>query len=193
MEHAINYFSKFKPKEIGIYVETHNRNAIGLYKKYGFKNYYESWHYIVDLSSFDHEILPELKLDDYSIKLIDVHDLLKISNIFLEMNFTEMKSGLESNNQSKVPRLRFLGLLKNNNLVPFARFAPNFSRCRPFHYTSIDDVDPFIELMKRYKLPDKDYVRITFDKYRELANLFAKRNYKKHHHLYKLIKPMSDL
>ena len=191
MEYAIKYFSKFNPKDIGIYVETHNTPAISLYKKYGFRDQYESWHYIIDLASFDKNISPQLNLDNYEIKLIDMVDLTKISKKFPEMNFTEMKSGLKSNLMSKDPRIKFFGLLKNQNFVAFARFSPDFSGCRPFHYESVNDVDPFIELIKKYKLPGKDHIRITFDKYTELADLFTQRNYKQHHHLFRLIKPMT--
>ena len=55
----------------------------------------------------------------------------------------------------------------------------------PFEYKQINHADILVKLLEtHYKLPDKEYIRITFDNYLELAELCIKRGYKLHHHMY---------
>ncbi|MHA1984789.1 MAG: GNAT family N-acetyltransferase [Candidatus Hodarchaeales archaeon] len=185
MEYAINYFLKYNPKEIGIYVETNNNVAINLYQKCGFVIQFESWHYIIDLQSFNKS---KKNIENYEIKEVSADDLETLESTFDNFNSIEIRSTLEREKQNEKPRLFFLGLQYNGEFVGFARFNPKFSGCRPFNYSALKHVDPFIELLKKYKIPEKEYIRITFDNYKELAQKFDKEDYEKHHHLYKLVK-----
>jgi ribosomal protein S18 acetylase RimI-like enzyme len=190
MDYAIKHFLKFNPKEIGIYVETNNSVAISLYEKFGFVKKFESWHYIINLTNFDRSMSDQINLKDYELRDIDVNDLKIISQKFSNFNYAEMKKGFETDQLNENPRFNFLVLLYKGEYVGFTRFSPNFSGSRPFHYSLLNHIDPFVMLLKKYIQPDKDYLRITFDAYDELANLFETRGYTKHHHLFKLIKPV---
>ncbi|MHA2338793.1 MAG: GNAT family N-acetyltransferase [Candidatus Hodarchaeales archaeon] len=185
MEYAINYFLNYNPKEIGIYVETNNKVAISLYQKYGFVIQFESWHYIVGLSSFNKS---DHNTENYELKEVNIEDLEILENTFDNFNSIEIRRTLEREKKNEKTKLFFLGLTHYGEFVGFARFNPSFSGCRPFNYSALKHVDPFIELLKKYKLPEKEYIRITFDNYRELAKKFDEDEYKKHHHLYKLVK-----
>jgi [ribosomal protein S18]-alanine N-acetyltransferase len=176
MERAMKYFTENESYKVGVYVESNNVTAINLYQKFGFSKVHESWHYILDLDQ--HQIDPK---PEYILRETKLEDLDFVFSIFPHLNVDTIKdyynSGttkvLEDKDQSKI--------------LGFIRFNADFSGCMPFEITELEIADQIIAKLKQEHVRrDRDYLRLTFDRYDWLAEIFEKRGYRKHHHLFKL-------
>lgn len=167
-----------------LYVETENTPAIGLYKKYGYQQISESWHFIIDISLFRTRRNPST--DGYTIKSIDYSHLSHLSRTFPSLDVVQVKQWIDES-QQKTASNQFLGLYFHDELKMFVRFNANYSGCMPFKYLDLKDIDPFIQLMiDNYIWSDRNILHVTFDDYNELANMFNSRNERIFHHLYKM-------
>ncbi|MFW9930946.1 MAG: GNAT family N-acetyltransferase [Candidatus Thorarchaeota archaeon] len=187
--YALDYFLDKNVNEIVLYVETKNEPALNLYQKYGFNIINESWHYIFEIEQFAKHISPTLKIESCFIKELSLDQINSLPNIFgSQCNFKELIGSYDRDISTNNKNNYYLGLYQNDELVLFARFNQSYSGCRPLHYLNLEYVDIFIELLKNHNYIEKDYLRITFDNYSDLAELFSHRNYKMHHHLYRMKK-----
>lgn len=190
MNKAINYFSKFNLPEITLYVETHNESALRLYKKHNFEIKNESWHFILHTKDFRKINEAYYNDNSFSVLEFDLKSIMDLKNTFPSINSEEILFKFKE--QEKLRKedrtLKFLGLFVENSLQTFAIFNQSFSGCRPFVYTDIKYVDSFIYELLKYRLPEKNVLRLTFDNYNKLAELFKKRGYLLYHHLYKMVK-----
>lgn len=188
MEYAINHFKQRSAKEIGLYVEANNVKAISLYKRYKFSIKNESWHFIIDMTIFKSNFNKQNQTDSFKIVEAKKRDIPNIIHKFPNLNKHQLKNQMNEESNKKSPRNYFLMLLENDTIKIFARFNPLYSGCMPFVYSEVNYVDIFIDILSEsYKLPDKDYIRLTFDDSEELVKLFKQRGYKMHHHLYKMV------
>ena len=167
-----------------LYVETENSPAISLYKKYGYQQISESWHFIIDVSLFKTSRNPSI--DGYTIKPIEYSHLSLLSTIFPSLDVIQVKQWIDESKE-RTSSNQFLALYFHDKLKMFARFNANYSGCMPFKYIDLKDFDPFIQLMiDNYIWPDRTEFHVTFDDYNELANLLTLRNERIFHHLYKM-------
>ena len=190
MDYAIDYFSKKEMESVGLYVETKNKVAISLYEKYGFEKKFESWHYWINEEQIkqiekkyqllENENLRVLISEDFEIVL---KTFPKINANELKLHLTKLKTRGLSGGES-IP----LGLFVDNELKVYGRFNPEFPGCRPFLITETEYLDKFIVGLKGYK--KRDYLRITFDRNKEVAEFCEKRGYRLHHHLWFMEKKM---
>ncbi len=188
MEFVIDYFEKNDIKKAGLYVEKTNERAINLYKKFGFEYAFESWHYWIN-EKFIKEIEKNEQLKDTTnLRMLDLDDYNIIISTFPEVNIAELEAQLVGTAASLTGDSIPLGLFKEDKLKVYGRFSPNFPGCRPFLCTDIKYVDPFLDKLQRFR--KKEYVRLTFDRNKELANLFEKRGYKLYYRLHVMEKKM---
>ncbi|MHA1197878.1 MAG: GNAT family N-acetyltransferase [Candidatus Heimdallarchaeaceae archaeon] len=190
MEYAIKYFEKKKVESTGLYVETNNIAAISLYEKYGFDKQFESYHYWIDEEQF-RSILENYQQDEKTeIRILTPTDFDVIVRTFPDINSKELRIHLERpkskglSGGKSIP----LGLFTGSKLIVYGRFNPEFPGCRPFLITDTDYLDNFIVGLNEYRT--KDYLRITFDRNRALADFCEKRGYRLHHHLFLMEKDM---
>lgn len=184
MEYALEYFEKKSLAKIGLYVETKNLVAINLYEKYGFKKIHESWHYLINKENLTKIEVSDIPLKEVNLRILSQNNFDEIMSIFPDINCEELKSHLSETQKIglsggiSLP----LGLFVNDRLEVYGRFNPEFPGCRPFWITATKYFDEFVKQIKKYK--KKDYLRITFDRDKELAEFFEKRNYKLWHNMY---------
>lgn len=179
MMYSIEFFNKHNVKKMGLYVETKNDVAINMYKKFGYKVSNETWHYWIKREQL--EEIETKHLSDTSGHIIEVKekDYDKIVRAFPDINKEELIVHLKSE------KYKTLGYKIKGEIKVYARFNVNFSGCRPFLYINETRyVDEFIVKMKRYR--EKEYLRLTFDKYKELSEEFERRGYKLWHHLFNM-------
>jgi len=181
MDFTIDYFRKNNIERVGLYVETKNERAISLYKKYGFDFAFESWHYWIEEKYIKDIEKREKKQDTVNLRILDLDDYDLIVNTFSEINEGELKVHLITSAASLLGESIPLGLFLGDKLIVYGRFNPEFSGSRPFLCTEFKYVDLFLAKLKKYR--KKEYIRLTFDKNKELANLFEKRGCKLWHHL----------
>lgn len=192
MEHALQYFLKHKVSTVGLYVETKNIKAINLYEKYGFEKQFESYHYWIDELQFAKTQNNYQKKDNTEVRILVPEDFTKIINKFPKINSEELRAHLER------PKSRGLsggesfplGLFVNSKLTVYGRFNPEFPGCRPFEITDVEYLDDFIVGLNEYRT--KDYLRITFDRNKKLADFCENRGYRLHHHLYSMKRKMLE-
>ena len=192
MEYAVKYFLKSKVKTIGLYVETKNNTAISLYEKYGFEKQFESYHYWIDEMQFSKIQNNYQKKDNTEIRILDPDDFREIINTFPEINKEELKTHLTRPKSKGLSGGESypLGLFVDNKLVVYGRFNPEFPGCKPFEINDMEYFDDFIIGLKKYRT--KEYLRITFDKNKDLAKFCDNRGYRLHHHMYLMKKKMRD-
>ena len=186
-EKAIKYFEEQNKPNFNLFVETHNTPAISLYKKYGLQIMFESWHFIIKKEIFDQT--KGKVLYNTSIKDLTIDSLNLVEKNFPSANIDELKGLLDA--IAKGSSNRFVAMFLETDLQAIARFNRKFSGCRPFFIKDLLIFDSFIEQLFALTLPEKDYVRITFDNNDELASLCKKRNFTVHHHLYKMTRRAS--
>jgi ribosomal protein S18 acetylase RimI-like enzyme len=184
-KHAIDFFEKSKNPEFALFVETKNENAIKLYQKFGMQVIYESWHFIIEIQHHNkvkkgllpNVLLREITLDDFNN--------FKLENPDLDLN---EYSGILEEEQKYKSNNFMLALVQNKSVKLITRFNKNFSGCRPLFCSDITYFDNFIDELVKLKDSNLDYVRITFDGDLKLSKLCYDRNYKLHHHLFKMKK-----
>lgn len=182
-EKAIAYFEDHSSPIFSLYVESHNSTAISLYKKYGLRIIFESWHFILHLNQ--HNSFQTSPYKDVEARDLSIDDLRIVQNIFSSSNVKELQGMLEDI-KNKSNNNKFLALYDKSNLKAIARMNPKFSGCRPFFISDLTFFDTFINELLKFKEPDRTYIRITFDDNDELAKLCKERKYEIHHHLYKM-------
>lgn len=190
MDFTIDYFRRHNIKKVGLYVETKNKRAISLYKKFGFNFAFESWHYWIEEKYIKEIEKREKKQDTVNLRILDLDDYDLIVNTFSEVNEEELKAHLITSAASLLGESIPLGLFLEDKLKVYGRFNPEFSGSRPFLCTEIKYLDLFLAKLKKYRR--KEYIRLTFDKNKELADLFEKRGYKLWHHLQVMEKTMKS-
>lgn len=181
MKYSIEFFKKHNVKKMGLYVETKNVVAINMYKKFGYKVSNESWHYWIKKEHLE-EIETKHMLDT-SGRVLEVKekDYDRIVRAFPDINKEELMHHLKSNKHMT------LCYKIEGEIKVYARFNVNFSGCRPFLYINETRyVDEFIIKIKKYR--EKEYLRLTFDNYKELSEEFERRGYKLWHHLFNMEK-----
>lgn len=184
MEYVLHRFREYPSSGAMLYVETDNEVAINLYKKSGFVVNTESWHFIIPMDDFNRDI-EGISLNNYSLEELSSEDLISVIQKFSNVNEEQMRSQMEKTEPDGKSSLHFLGLYDRDELVGFSRFSPSFSGSMPFEYQQITHADILVKLLEtHYKLPDKEYIRITFDHYQELAELWSRRGYRLHHHMF---------
>ncbi len=182
-EKAISYFEEHHSPKFSLFVETKNTPAIGLYEKYGLEKIFESWHFIIDLEENKKFITQTIA--NITSRELHSDDLVSVQNTFPQANLDEVKGMLEDMKKHQTSN-HFIVMFESDEMKALARFNKKFSGCRPFFIKDIGYFDTFLDILIQSKEPEKDYVRITFDDNDELAKLCIDRNYKIHHHLYKM-------
>ncbi|MHA2089812.1 MAG: GNAT family N-acetyltransferase [Candidatus Kariarchaeaceae archaeon] len=184
MQHALDQFRHNSSSSAMLYVETSNDAAIMLYRKFGFEADQEAWHFIIPLDDFYRDI-EGISLDGFSLEEVSVKDLDVVVQEFPNVNKEQTLVQIEESNRTGKSDVVFLGLYNHDELVGFSRFSRSYSGSKPFEYRQIVHADILIKLLARqYKLPEKGYIRLTFDNYQELSDLYTKRGYKLHRHMY---------
>ncbi|MFW9798214.1 MAG: GNAT family N-acetyltransferase [Candidatus Thorarchaeota archaeon] len=151
-----------------------NEAALGLYKKTGFKKVGTTWHYFVPFDSVEPK-------GEYSCYEIQENEIDTVANIFHSTPAEQIRKFLSADDVHVL-------VLKDSegHIEGFARFSPKFPGCFPFEMTSTDCFDDFVSELRKYSLPEFDYVRTTFTNIPELAEICEKRNYRMHHKLHKM-------
>ncbi|MHA2254171.1 MAG: GNAT family N-acetyltransferase [Candidatus Kariarchaeaceae archaeon] len=184
MEHVLNQFRDYSASGAMLYVETSNKVAINLYQKFDFKVNKEAWHFIIPLDDFNRDI-EGISLDGFTLKELSVEDMDIVARKFPNVSKEQMQIQIFDKMRTGKSNVVFLGLYNNNELVGFSRFSRSYSGSKPFEYRQLVHADILINLLARqYKLPEKRYIRLTFDNYQELADLYTERGYKLHRHMY---------
>ena len=190
MDFAIEYFKSNRLKKIALYVEKSNDRAISLYKKFGFDFAFESWQYWIEKEQIKKIENSETIKETIVLRTMKLEDYGLIVSTFSEINKEELKTHLKDKYGSLLGESIPLGLFHGNKLKVYGRFNPEFSGSKPFLYTEIEYIDLFLSKLKKYR--KKNYLRITFDKNKELASLFQKRGYKLIHDLWVMEKKIED-
>lgn len=174
MEHGIDWFRKQGSiKAVHLQADL-NEAALGLYKKTGFKKVGTTWHYFVPFSSVESK-------GEYSCHKIQEREIDTVVEIFPSTPAELIRRFLADDDVHVL-------VLKNSEgqIEGFARFSPKFPGCFPFELTSAECFDDFVSELKKYSLPEFDYVRTTFTDIPELAEICRKREYRLHHKLHKM-------
>ena len=174
MKHGLYWFRKQgNIKAVHLQADL-NEAALGLYKTTGFKKVGTTWHYFVPFDSVEPK-------GEYSCHEIQEGEIKTVVNIFPSTPPEQIRKFLSDEDVHVL-------VLKNKDghIKGFARFSPKFPGCFPFEMTSADCFDDFVMGLKKYSLPEFDYVRTTFTNIPELADICENRNYKMHHKLHKM-------
>ena len=150
-----------------------------MYNKFGYEVSNESWHYWIEkeqLKEIETEYLSDTAGHVLEVKEKDYNNIVFA---FPDINKEELKYHLKSK------KYMTLCYKIKEEIKVYARFNVNFSGCRPFLYINETRyVDEFIVKMKKHR--EKEYLRLTFDKYKELSEEFERRGYKLWHHLFNM-------
>ena len=190
MEYAVEYFTRKEVENIGLYVETKNKVAISFYEKYGFKKKFDSWHYWIDEDQFKEIQENHQVRENCNLRILLPDDFDEIVKTFPDINSKELKVHLDKpksrglSGGKSIP----LGLYYDNILRVYGRFNPEFPGCRPFLITDVNFVDDFIKELMEYK--KEDYLRLTFDRSKDLSKFFEEKRYRLHHHMFVMEKEM---
>jgi hypothetical protein len=192
MDYAIEFYEVKEVNNIGLYVETKNNVAISLYEKYGFRKKFESFHYWINEEEH-RKIVNQLDIqENCNVRVLELDDYETIVKTFPEINTKELRVNLAKRKSKglsggeSIP----LGLFVDNRLQVYGRFNPEFPGCRPFLVTEVKYVDEFIKGLEKYR--KQDYIRLTFDRNKELAKFFEDRGYRLHHHLFLMERKMKE-
>jgi ribosomal-protein-alanine N-acetyltransferase len=181
MDHALNWFrTQDDIRAVHLQADL-NEAALSLYRKTGFKKVGTTWHYFVPFDSVEPR-------GEYSCHEIQESEIETVVNIFPSTPPEQIRKFLSDDDVHVL-------VLKNSdgNIKGFARFSPKFPGCFPFEMTSADCFDDFVSELKKYSLPEFDYVRTTFTNIPELAEICEKRKYRMHHKLYKMTLNLDEL
>ncbi len=192
MKYALDFFESKGMKRLGLYVETNNQTAISLYEKFGLVKQFESWHYWINEEFYKQIEESSERIGNSELRILTASDFEIIIKAFPEVNKEELESHLNSEQIQGLTGVKSipLGLFVNNELQIYGRFNPEFPGCRPFLVTETQYVDEFISNLVKYK--KKNYIRLTFDRNRKLAEFFKERGYKLHNHMFVMEKKISN-
>ena len=186
MQYAITFAQNLDAQEIALYVKSDNKVAINLYQFYEFTIEFQSWHYIINLPKFLTQDFSG-RDDNYQLAEFDKDQFPELKRQFPSLNFKQLRIWKKEANSGETSNQFPILMNQEDEIVVFSRFNANFSGCMPFVYKDLAQVDQFIYLLaKNYILNDRDYLRLTFDRSKELADRFDQWHYKQHHHLYKM-------
>lgn len=174
MNHAIDWFhNQGDIKAVHLQADL-NEAAMGLYLNTGFKKVGTTWHYFVPFDSVEPR-------GEFSCHEIQEDEIEVVTGIFPSIPVEQIRKFLEHDDVHVL-------VLKDGegNIEGFCRFSPKFPGCFPFQMTSADCFDDFVLELKKYSLPEFDYVRTTFTNIPELAEICDKRGYRMHHKLHKM-------
>ncbi|MHA1167828.1 MAG: GNAT family N-acetyltransferase [Candidatus Hodarchaeales archaeon] len=168
---------------ITLYVERDNEIALRLYRKYGFKTFSSSWHFIAKWSTIGD------KNPDYeSVRVQDEH----VDALCMEFSLEEYTLQRLINDPDRVPLL--MRHSKTGELMGYCKFTPSFPGCMPFIIKNTGLFDTFARGIEPHALPEFDHVHFTFDDNKELASMMTDRGYELFQSLFKmeLTKSSSD-
>lgn len=148
-----------------------------------FKRFFESWHYIIDITDFNKNFnTKETNIDvGLTFRSITLDDLTILRQTFPSLHEERMVSQLNEYSKNL-----FFGLFDDKKVLCYARFNPSYSGCMPFELISLDYFDFFISNIIEFKKENMDHIRITFDDKKELAELCETRGYIQHHYMFKM-------
>ena len=175
MEYAIDWFRKQGGIRVAhLYTQDFNESAQGLYKKYGFKRSGTTWSYYVPYDSVE----PNKK---HTCQKIQKEEIDSVGSRWSSLPPEQIRRFLATEEQDVLTLKDMEG-----NIEGVCRFTPSFPGCFPFEITSLDCFDDFLAGLMEFKLPEHDYLRVTFTDLPDLANLCDKREYRLHHRLHKM-------
>ncbi len=184
MTYVIDYFHKQGVKKIKLQVESKNKHAIKLYKKFGFSFVNEIWFCVLEKE--DIKRLEELssQCSNYELQELTLGDLNAIIERFPTIDVSEMTSMLEDS------KIRVLGLFHRKKMVLVSTFDPRCSCFRSMKSKHPKYLDIFIAKVKKYRT--KNYYNIAFEGNMLLAKSCEKRGYKYQRHLWEMEKPLEQ-
>ena len=183
MTFIIDYFKKRNVRKIELMVETKNKQAIALYKKYGFYFEQELWFCTIEENHLKE--IEKTKIEEKTeLKKLTLGDLNTIVETFENVNVEEMTKILE-NSKNLV-----LGLFNEKELKVMSIFEPNYAGCRSLKCKELKYFDEFIKKLKEYRA--NNYYNISFETNRQLAELCEKREFAGRRHLWKMEKKLEE-
>jgi RimJ/RimL family protein N-acetyltransferase len=175
MKAALDWFNKENIHRAILYTQDYNTVAQHLYKKFGFSITGTTWHYFVPFSTINPTgLLSCERIQDDEIDLV--------GNQYNESFPAAHIRRLIESDEDLVLVLKD----ENGRLQGACRFNPKFPGCFPFEIEDSKCLDDFVFGIQKFRLPEYDYVRLTFTDNPELAALCDSRSYKLHHRLFKM-------
>jgi GNAT superfamily N-acetyltransferase len=175
MQYALDWFRNQEGiRSVHLYTQDFNSVAQELYKKFGFRRSGTTWHFFVPYKTLK-------PTREYTCQGIEEDEIESAGRRFPSLPAEQIKRFL-THEEFRVLTLKD----RNGSIVGVCRFTPSFPGCMPFEIADTSYFDDFAAGVRRFGLPEYDYVRITFTNMPELARLCEKRGYHLHHRLYKM-------
>lgn len=185
MHEAITHFSKLGAGEVMLYVRQDNLPALCLYEEFGFEKAETTYQYIWKTDRKNDQDTMSAKI---TVSVRPVSDVPEVKMPDLPPQWADFR---DMHNPPDQYALVFLD--ENGDNIGYCRLSPEFPGCFPFILSQPGtNLRSVLEGLKRYLLPGKDHLKLTFNDER-IAHACNAHGIELNYLLFKMVRSVQEV